>query len=296
MTDNLADSSESENENINELLHEAIGTDLATGLDTLADATADLMFDRTKRLMEAVIEYKELMMMYSCAMKEIRTKFEVLNTEFNTRYQRNPISSINTRLKRTSSITEKLARQDLPFTIRNIEDHIHDVAGVRIICSYIDDIYTIAEALLRQDDIILTGRKDYIANPKPNGYRSLHLIVKVPVFFAAQRKELYAEVQIRTIAMDFWASLEHKIYYKFEGQAPDGIREELRECAKIISYLDQKMLSINEYVQHYHDDFNDTGSTMSAADIRHMDYTKERNNANHIPDKIKSLFGKIMNE
>ena len=117
MTDNLADSSESENENINELLHEAIGTDLATGLDTLADATADLMFDRTKRLMEAVIEYKELMMMYSCAMKEIRTKFEVLNTEFNTRYQRNPISSINTRLKRTSSITEKLARQDLPFKI-----------------------------------------------------------------------------------------------------------------------------------------------------------------------------------
>ena len=249
MTDNLADSSESENENINELLHEAIGTDLATGLDTLADATADLMFDRTKRLMEAVIEYKELMMMYSCAMKEIRTKFEVLNTEFNTRYQRNPISSINTRLKRTSSITEKLARQDLPFTIRNIEDHIHDVAGVRIICSYIDDIYTIAEALLRQDDIILTGRKDYIANPKPNGYRSLHLIVKVPVFFAAQRKELYAEVQIRTIAMDFWASLEHQLKYKQNIPDHDNIVRQLKACADIISATDEKMLDIRRQIE-----------------------------------------------
>lgn len=244
-----SDLPETDNDNINQLLQEAIETDLPAGLNTLSDAAADLMFDRTKKLMGAVIEYKELMMMYSCAIKEIKTKFDVLNTEFNTRYQRNPISSINTRLKRTSSITEKLARQNLPFTIRNIEAYIHDVAGVRIICSYIDDIYTIADALLRQDDILLVAKKDYIASPKPNGYRSLHLIIKVPVYFAAQRKDLDVEVQIRTIAMDFWASLEHQLKYKQSIPNHEVIVRQLKTCADIITATDEKMLDIRRQIE-----------------------------------------------
>ncbi|MDD3409517.1 MAG: GTP pyrophosphokinase family protein [Eubacteriales bacterium] len=202
------------------------------------------MLSQTKRLMGTLVNYKELMMMYTCAMKEIQTKFEVLNTEFKVRYQRNPISAITTRLKKTSSITEKLARQGEAFSLENIEGKLSDVAGVRVICSYIDDIYTIAEALLRQDDITLVTRKDYIANPKPNGYRSLHLIVKVPVFFADQKKEMKVEVQIRTIAMDFWASLEHQLKYKQEVPDQQRLVAELKECADVIHATDQRMLAI----------------------------------------------------
>lgn len=207
-------------------------------------AAADIMFDQAKYLVGTIVEYKELMMMYTCAMKEIRTKFEVLNTEFNVRYQRNPINSISTRLKRTSSITDKLSRQNHPFSIESIEKNIHDVAGVRVICSYIDDIYIIANALLKQDDITLVVRKDYIANPKPNGYRSLHLIVKVPVFFADQKRDMNVEVQIRTIAMDFWASLEHQLKYKQDIPNQQEIIMQLKACAEVINATDERMLDI----------------------------------------------------
>lgn len=215
----------------------------------LMEVAADLMFDQTKKLVSTLVEYKELMMMYTCAMKEIRTKFDVLNTEFNVRYQRNPINSISTRLKRTSSIAEKLSRQDQEFSIESIEENLNDVAGVRVICSYIDDIYRIADALLKQDDVTLVGRKDYIANPKPNGYRSLHLIVKVPVFFAERKRDMKVEVQIRTIAMDFWASLEYQLKYKQDIPNHQEIIAQLKACAEVINTTDKRMLDIRHQIE-----------------------------------------------
>lgn len=234
---------------IEQLLFGAMEHDGPNEMASWADAAADIMLDQTKRLMGALIEYKELMMMYTCAMKEVRTKFEVLNTEFNVRYSRNPINSITTRLKRISSISEKLSRSGVPFSVENIEKYIHDVAGVRVICSYIDDIYTIADALLKQDDISLVARKDYIATPKPNGYRSLHLIVGIPVFFAEQKKVLLVEVQIRTIAMDFWASLEHQLKYKQDILNQQEIVGQLKACADHIASTDEKMLGIRQQIE-----------------------------------------------
>lgn len=240
-------------ESIDSWIQDAMKSELPAGLTTLTDAAMSMMYDQTKRIMGTMIEYKELMMMYTCAMKEIRTKFEVLNTEFNVRYQRNPISSISTRLKRTSSITDKLSRTSSPFSISAIEENIHDVAGVRVICSYIDDIYRIADSFLAQDDITLVTRKDYIATPKPNGYRSLHLIIKVPVFFAEQKKNMTVEVQIRTIAMDFWASLEHQLKYKQDIPNQQDIIADLKGCAEIINATDQKTLAIRQQIEQMTD-------------------------------------------
>ncbi len=172
--------------------------------------------DQAEKILETMVDYKEMRMMYACAIKEMRTKFDVLNTEYSIRYQRNSINFITTRVKSTHSILEKMNRIRNRFTLKDVAECLNDIAGVRVICSYIDDIYRLAEALTAQDDIRLLEKKDYIQNPKPNGYRSLHLIVSVPVFFAEQRQELKVEVQIRTIAMDFWASLEHQIKYKKE--------------------------------------------------------------------------------
>ena len=189
--------------------NDAVHGDILMRMPRLSDAAANVIYDRTKQVAGALVDYRELMMMYTCAMKEIQTKFEVLNSEFNVRYSRNPINSMSTRLKRTVSIVEKLARKGQAFTPENVERYLGDVAGVRVICSYVDDIYKIADSFVQQDDITLIERKDYIANPKENGYRSLHLIVKVPVFFADQKCEMKVEVQLRTIAMDFLASLVH---------------------------------------------------------------------------------------
>lgn len=230
------------------LMQGLIESDLSEPTE-LMEVAADLMFDQTKKLVSTLVEYKELMMMYTCAMKEIRTKFDVLNTEFNVRYQRNPINSISTRLKRTSSIAEKLSRQDQEFSIESIEENLNDVAGVRVICSYIDDIYRIADALLKQDDVTLVGRKDYIANPKPNGYRSLHLIVKVPVFFTERKRDMKVEVQIRTIAMDFWASLEHQLKYKQDIPNQQEIIAQLKACAEVINTTDKRMLDIRHQIE-----------------------------------------------
>lgn len=233
-------------------LEQAIGNELS-GQDDFREAAVDAFLNQTKRLVGTVVAYRELMM-YTCAMKEIRTKFDVLNTEFNVRYQRNPINSITTRLKRTSSITEKLARQGNPFTVESVRENLHDVAGVRVICSYIDDIYTIADALLRQDDITLIARKDYIAAPKPNGYRSLHLIVMVPVFFADQEHDVTVEVQIRTIAMDFWASLEHQLKYKHDIPDQQEIIMQLKCCAELINATDEKMLMLRQQIESAEND------------------------------------------
>lgn len=165
-------------------------------------------------LMDTIIAVKEMLVIYSCAMKETKTRLEILNLQCSISLLRNPIKTIETRLKSISSITEKLQRISIDFTLDNIEQNITDIAGVRVICTYIDDIYSIAEALISQDDIDLISKKDYIENPKPNGYRSLHLIINIPVYIAGGMKRINVEVQIRTIAMDFWASLEHQIKYK----------------------------------------------------------------------------------
>jgi len=217
-------------------------------LSTLIDAPG-AVFDKTKGLMDMLVGYRELMMMYTCAIKEVRTKFEVLDTEFSVRFERNPISTICTRLKHTNSIMEKLVRNHLAFTLKNIETYVNDVAGIRVICSYIDDIYEIANSLLAQDDITLVTQKDYIVSPKPNGYRSLHLIVKVPVFFANEKRDMKVEVQIRTIAMDFWASLEHQLKYKQDIPDQDEVVTQLKNCADVIASTDEEMLGIRQKIE-----------------------------------------------
>lgn len=234
--------------------NDAVHGDILMRMPRLSDAAATAIYDHTKQVAGALVDYRELMMMYTCAMKEIQTKFEVLNSEFNVRYSRNPINSMSTRLKRTVSIVEKLSRKGQAFTPENVERYLGDVAGVRVICSYVDDIYKIADSFVQQDDITLIERKDYIANPKPNGYRSLHLIVKVPVFFADQKREMKVEVQLRTIAMDFWASLEHQLKYKKEIPRQDEIVTELKSCADAITAVENHMLSIRKEIEECGDE------------------------------------------
>ncbi len=191
-----------------------------------------------------------LMTQYRCAMLEVRTKLDVLNAELSLESERNPFESIVCRLKSPLSIIEKLERSGLPVTVKSIEENLHDVAGIRVICSYPSDIYMLAEKLCGQDDIRLVCKKDYIANPKPNGYRSLHLIVEIPIFLSNEKKYMPVEVQFRTIAMDFSASLEHKIRYKKDltNEALE-IAEELKVCADDISLIDARMQAIRDRIE-----------------------------------------------
>ena len=193
-------------------------------------------------------EFQQAMMMYTCAIREVKTKLEVLNDELSIKNQRNPIEMIKSRVKKPISIVEKLQRRNLPVTLESMMNNLDDVAGIRVICSFVDDIYSVANMLVSQDDITVIAIKDYIKNPKPNGYRSYHLIIEIPVFFSEEKKNLRVEVQIRTIAMDFWASLEHKIYYKFEGSGPDSLQAELKACADMVDMLDAKMFSLNQSI------------------------------------------------
>lgn len=190
--------------------------------------------------------FKELMTYYKCAMMEVETKFRVLSEELSLEYDRNPIETIKTRLKSVESIGDKLMALKAPITVDSIEHNLHDVAGVRVICGFPSDIYTLADAFLNQDDITLIEKKDYIANPKPNGYRSLHLIVEIPIFLHDEKKKMKVEVQFRTISMDWWASLEHKIRYKKDVQVPNGVAEELKECAEAAAVLDTRMEQIQK--------------------------------------------------
>ena len=190
--------------------------------------------------------YKELMAYYKCAMMEVETKFRVLSEELSLEYDRNPIETIKTRLKSVESIGDKMMSLNLPLTVDSIEKHLHDVAGVRIICGFPSDIYTLADAFLKQDDIKLIAKKDYIATPKPNGYRSLHLIVEIPIFLHDEKRPMKVEVQFRTISMDWWASLEHKIRYKKSVKVSMKITEELRDCAEAAALLDNRMESIQK--------------------------------------------------
>ena len=213
----------------------------------------DSFIESGRQIMWTMVQYKELQMTYNCALKEIKTKFEILDSEFDLKYKRNPISSIHTRLKGTQSVMKKLAKYHLPVTLDSIEKGINDFAGIRVICSYIDDIYSIAEAFLAQDDVTLVDKKDYIKCPKQNGYRSLHLIVSIPVFFADAKKHVKAEVQIRTVAMDFWASLEHQLHYK-EGEAlSEELWLRLKACAETIHETDTEMLEIRKRMESMKD-------------------------------------------
>ncbi|WP_418884310.1 GTP pyrophosphokinase [Anaerotignum propionicum] len=197
--------------------------------------------------------FMELMMECKCALMEVETKLNVLNAEFALKYNRNPFESIKSRIKSPMSIVEKLKRKGYPLTVESMERNLFDIAGIRVICSFVDDIYAIAALLVQQDDITLLEAKDYIKSPKENGYRSLHLILEVPVFLAEKKKPMKVEVQFRTIAMDFWASLEHKLKYKKDISDAKEIFEELQECADIISNMDLRMQEIRNRIEEKED-------------------------------------------
>ena len=198
---------------------------------------------------DVMLEYRKIILLYRSALKEIGTKLEILNDEFRLVHQYNPIEHIESRLKTDESITRKLMRKGKEITVENIQKYIDDIAGVRVICSFTPDIYRIVDMIASQDDIEVLKTKDYMLNPKINGYRSYHLIVRVPIFLSDKVVPTKVEIQIRTVAMDFWASLEHKIYYKYEGNTPEYIKQELKECADLVTFLDSKMLAINEEVR-----------------------------------------------
>ena len=207
------------------------------------------LLDKATKLFEQTKPFSELIMRYKCAMLEVRTKLDVLNTQLSLENDRNPFESISCRIKSVQSILEKLERKGLELTAESIEKYLNDVAGIRVICSFPDDIYVLADRLCSQDDIRLVEKKDYIKNPKPNGYRSLHLIVEIPIFLMDGKKYMRVEVQFRTIAMDFWASLEHKLKYKKDipGDIED-ISRRLKECSDEISMLDLKMQEIHKQI------------------------------------------------
>ena len=196
-----------------------------------------------------VDSWKEVMLVYSSALKEIGTKIEILNDEFQHVHRYNPIEHVKSRLKTSESIVKKLKRNGYESTIENMVKYVNDIAGIRIICSFTTDIYRIAEMIANQSDIKVLSVKDYIKKTKPSGYKSYHMIVSIPIYLSDRIIDAKVEIQIRTVAMDFWASLEHKINYKFEGNAPEHIKDELYACAQMVSALDAKMLSLNEEIQ-----------------------------------------------
>ena len=214
----------------------------------LSDEFIDMM-QRNRKPFELLMSY------YQCAIMEIETKFKVLNEEYSLEYDKNPIEGIKSRIKSYDSLLKKIRRKDIPMTLESIEKNITDIAGVRVICSFPADIYEVADSFLRQDDITLLERKDYIQNPKPSGYRSLHLIVQVPIFLQNEKKAVTVEVQFRTIAMDFWASLEHKIRYK--KNIPEGqtqyLADEMLACAEISAALDKRMQNVRDVISKCED-------------------------------------------
>ena len=225
--------------------------------ETLAQDIAD---DRTEyeklqyiKLLETGKTYMQLMNKYKCAIMEVETKLKVLNAEFSLQYDRNPFESIKTRLKSPESIIKKMWKKGLLFNQKNfagcIEENLYDIAGIRVVCAFQEDIYCLADLLTSQDDISLVRVKDYIKNPKPNGYRSLHLILEVPVFLKDGKTPVKVEVQFRTIAMDFWASVDHKLRYKKNVDNEEMIVERLKKCASVISGLDDEMQEIRNMIE-----------------------------------------------
>ena len=209
----------------------------------------------TQTVEQAINNYEDLdswntvMFLYNAALQEVSTKLNILNEEFQHIHRYNPIEHIGTRIKSPESIVKKLKKNGHESSIENMIRYVNDIAGVRLICSFTSDIYKLAKMIASQNDLKVLEIKDYIKNPKQSGYKSYHMIVTVPIFLSDHIVETKVEIQIRTIAMDFWASLEHKIYYKFEGNAPAYISKQLRECAKMVSSLDERMLQLNDAIQ-----------------------------------------------
>lgn len=197
---------------------------------------------------DQIDQWQSLMFLYNSALKEISVKIEILNNEFIQIYKYNPIEHIKTRLKTAESIVKKLKLHNMEATVENVAEKINDIAGIRIICSFIPDIYQIADMIAKQSDVTVLQVKDYIKNPKPNGYKSYHMVVTIPVYLSDGPQETKVEIQIRTVAMDFWATLEHKIYYKSQGNAPDYLQQDLKACANVVDVLDAKMYSLNEAI------------------------------------------------
>lgn len=195
-----------------------------------------------------VDKWKEVLLVYNSALREMNTKLEILNDEFQHNHKYNPIEHIKSRIKRPESIVKKLKKDGYESTIENMVEHVNDIAGIRIICSFTSDIYRIAEMIASMNDMKVLKVKDFMKNPKESGYQSYHMIVTIPVYLSSRVVDVKVEIQIRTIAMDFWASLEHKIRYKFEGNAPQHIKDSLVSCAKMVSELDNEMLSLNEEI------------------------------------------------
>lgn len=225
----------------------------------MEEKMGELVVNKKKELSENGMEQfrrvysagRELMSRYRCAIMEVETKFKVLNEELSMESERNPIESIKSRLKSPESIFEKLMRKNLPITLESIEGNLFDIAGVRVICSFIDDIYMLADCLIKQDDVTLIEMKDYIRNPKGNGYRSLHLIISIPIFLQNEKRNMKVEVQLRTIAMEFWANLEHRMRYKkdLSPELLEKISEELSECAETSAQLDLRMQEIRYTIE-----------------------------------------------
>ena len=209
--------------------------------------------DKDIKNYDGVESWETMILLYNSALKEIGTKLEILNDEFQHVHQYNPIEHIKSRIKTPESIVKKLKRRGYESTIENMVKYVNDIAGVRVICSFTSDIYRVAEILADQSDINVLSIKDYIRHPKESGYKSYHMIVTVPIFLSDGMVDTKVEIQIRTVAMDFWASLEHKINYKYEGDAPEHIKRELSECAEMVSDLDAKMMSLNEEIRGNHD-------------------------------------------
>ncbi|MCI8996891.1 MAG: response regulator [Lachnospiraceae bacterium] len=212
----------------------------------------DQIIQRQAQKLREAKPFNKLMLEYQSAIMEVETRLKVLNAEFSQEYNRNPFESIKSRLKTPESIYEKLERKGQPITVENVQEHLHDVAGLRVICSFPDDIYRLARLLTGQDDIILLREKDYIKEPKDNGYRSLHLILSIPIFLPAGKKYMKVEVQFRTIAMDFWASLEHKLKYKKTVDNTEEIVGQLKMCADSIEELDYRMQEIRDQIDRSH--------------------------------------------
>ncbi len=228
------------------------------GLETIASRQLELMLQNSlkqpimKGAMSRVSQpYKELMAYYRCAMMVVAGKFNILNEELSLQYDRNPIETIKTRLKAPESILDKLNRRNLPVTTESIEDNIFDVAGIRVICAYTSDIYNLAASFSRQDDIRVIETKDYIRAPKANGYRSLHLIVETPIYLHDEKRLMKVEVQFRTISMDFWASLEHRIRYKKNLPANADMEKELLTCAELSAELERRMGRLQKAVDQH---------------------------------------------
>ena len=201
-------------------------------------------------IQESIAPAEEFFAEYACAIMEVETKFKVLNEMFSLKYDGNPIENITSRVKDYDSIIRKVIKKNIPRNLESIEENIHDIAGVRVICSFVDDIYRLANCLLQQDDVTLISKKDYIKNPKPSGYRSLHLIISVPIYLENERKDVKVEVQLRTIAMDFWASLEHKLKYKknLPEEKKDMLSRELIDCANASAELDRRMQNVRNII------------------------------------------------